>query len=80
MCIKNCFNTFIETEKRGIENIVKFFNTEHTPLENGLLVATGILGGIVLGYACCPIRSVQVGSCNGCGNDICESPKSKKLK
>ena len=80
MCIKNCFATFIETEKRGMENICKFFKTEHTPLESGLLVATGILGGIVLGFTLCPSRSVQVGSCNGCGNEFYETPKVKKLK
>lgn len=70
MCIKNCFNTFIETEKRGAENICRFFKKERTPLENGLLVAAGLLGGIVLGFACCPSRSIQVGSCNGCENYI----------
>lgn len=78
MCIKNCFATFIETEKRGIENICEFFNQEHSPLENGLLVATALLGGLVLGLCCTPVKNVQVGSCNGCGNNISDAAKSGK--
>ena len=82
MCIKTCCSnfsahcaSFCACEKRGIENIGKFFSTQHTPLENGLLVSTAVLGGIVLGLLCAPTKSVQVGSCNGCSNAIGDATK-----
>lgn len=82
MCMKKCCANisahcagFYACEKRGIENIGNFFKTEHTPLENGLLVSTAVLGGIVLGILCTPNKSVQIGSSNGCANNISEAPK-----
>ena len=70
MCIKNCIGAAIACHKKAFENIGCFFKQEHTPLEKGLMVSTALLGGIVLGFACAPEKSVQVGSCNGCGNNI----------
>lgn len=75
MCVKKCCHSFFECEKRGAENICAFFRAEHTPLEMGLLVSTAILGGIVLGFACAPNKSVQIGSSNGCANTITDAAK-----
>ena len=63
-CVKNC-----------TENIANFFKQEHTPLENGLLVATAILGGIVLGMLCAPERSIQLGSANHVTSTVTPQPK-----
>lgn len=65
-------------KKRAFNNVCEFFRAEHTPLEMGLLVTAAALGGVVLGIACCPSRSITVGSSNGCANTFTEAPKKDK--
>ena len=53
--------------------IKEFFNRQHTPIEKGLMVAGGLMAGIVIGMVISPIRvvielEVSLGSHNGCGN------------
>ena len=46
-----------------------FFKRDHTPLEKGLMVATGVFAGIVIGVALSPLKGgFALGSHNGCGN------------
>ena len=45
----------------------------HTPIEKGLMVAAGLMTGIVIGMVISPVRGgigleVSLGSHNGCGN------------
>ncbi|WP_419026046.1 hypothetical protein [Emergencia sp.] len=53
--------------------IKEFFNRQHTPIEKGLMVAAGLMTGIVIGMVISPVRGgigleVSLGSHNGCGN------------
>ena len=77
VCFK--FSEIVERKRRAYKQIGSFFRAEHTPLEKALMVATGILGGIVLGFALSPIgNGIQIASSNGCGNVLSERPGNKK--
>lgn len=63
--------------------IKAFFEREHTPLEKGMMVAAGVVTGIVIGLAISQVQGgieVSIGSHNGCGNhhNGCENTELKK--
>ena len=62
-----------------IEKIKTFFVKEHTPLEKGLMVATALCTGIIIGFVASPIkRGVAIGSNNGCENTVLNQKSDKE--
>ncbi|MFA9375265.1 MAG: hypothetical protein ACERKZ_00785 [Lachnotalea sp.] len=52
-----------------IEKIQNFLESEHTPLEKGLLILVGFFSGIIIGFIFSPIKKgVKLCSENGNGN------------
>ena len=53
--------------------IKSFLDREHTAMEKGLMIAGGILTGLVIGLALAPVTNgieVSIGSHNGCDNQV----------
>lgn len=51
--------------------IKSFFKRPHTPCETGLMVAAGVMAGVLIGLTLAPITNgieISIGSHNGCGN------------